>query len=242
VTKDILGKALEDYIKGKRNKTFIHRDDGFVDREPIERYFKTYADWSRVERKLIDDRIKGSILETGCGIGEHLIYLQKKGFDASGVDISPKAIEIAKEQGVRNCYVMDARNMKFNKKFDKVLMLYYGFGLGGTFEGQIKLLNHIYALTKDKGQIIASSIDALKTDNPRHIAYQDHNKRKNKDYGDVTQVTLRLEHDGEFGEWYDLLFVNPKGLHELVAKTNWKIDEILPEKKGGRAWYYILTK
>lgn len=242
MSKGILGKALEDYIAGKRNKTFIHRDDGFVDREPIERYFKEYKEWSEVERKLIDSRVRGSVLETGCSIGKHLSYLQKKGFDISGVDISAEAIRIAKEQGVKNCYLMDARNMKFNKKFDTVLMLYYGFGLGGTFKGQVKLLSHIYDLTKEKGQIIASSIDALKTNKTRHIAYQDYNRRKNKDYGDATQVTLRLEHDGEFGKWYNLLFVNPKGLYKLVKKTDWKIDEIIPEKEVGRAWYYILTK
>jgi len=92
------------------------------------------------------------------------------------------------------------------------------------------------------GQIIASSIDALKTDNQTHISYQNFNKNKNKDYGDTTQVTLRWEHKGALGEWYDLLFVNPEGLRKLVEQTDWKIDAILPEKEGGRAWYYILIK
>ncbi|MGA2800568.1 MAG: hypothetical protein ABSE71_04540 [Candidatus Micrarchaeaceae archaeon] len=118
----------------------------------------------------------------------------------------------------------------------------HGFGLGGNFEGQVNFLNHLYNLTAHNGQIIASSIDALKTDNPTHMAYQDFNKSKNKDHGDVTQVTLRLEHDGESGGWYDLLFVNPEGLRKLVKQTAWKIDTILPEKEGGRAWYYILIK
>ena len=137
---------------------------------------------------------------------------------------------------------MDARDMNFIEKFDTVLMLYYGFGLGGTFENQVNLLNRIYDITNDCGQIIASSIDALKTNNPLHIAYQDHNKRKQKDYGDITQVTLRLEHNNILGEWYDLLFINPNGLYKLIEQTDWRIEEVIPEKVGGRAWYYILTK
>jgi SAM-dependent methyltransferase len=240
--KDITGMALKSYLAGERDKTFVRRDDGFVDREPIERYFKEYDEWSGIERDLLDGKVRGGVLETGCSIGKHLSYLQRKGFDAAGAEISAGAVRIAKELGVKYCYCVDARDMLFDRKFDTVLMLYYGFGLGGTFDGQVKFLNRLYELTSDGGQIIASSIDACKTDNPIHIAYQDYNKSKGKDYGDTTQVTLRLEHNGRVGAWYDLLFVNPAGLQELVGQTDWKVEAVLPEKEGGRAWYYILVK
>ena len=36
-------------------------------------------------------------IDLGCGIGNYAIYLAGQGFDVTGVDISPKAIEIAKE-------------------------------------------------------------------------------------------------------------------------------------------------
>ncbi len=35
------------------------------------------------------------VIELGCGTGNYVIYLSSKGFDASGVDISKTAIEIA---------------------------------------------------------------------------------------------------------------------------------------------------
>jgi SAM-dependent methyltransferase len=36
------------------------------------------------------------IIELGCGAGNYVIYFSKMGFDATGVDISEKAIEIAR--------------------------------------------------------------------------------------------------------------------------------------------------
>jgi SAM-dependent methyltransferase len=238
---DIMGLALRDYLKGVRDQTFICRDDGFSDREPIERYFKGFAEWSQVEQRLLAE-LSGTVLETGCSRGEHLHYLQERGIDATGIDISPNAIQLTQEAGVKNCLVMDAREMKFERRFDMVLMLYYGFGLGGTVESQKQLLQALYRLTTENGKIIASSIDALKTNAPQHLAYQEFNRQKDKAYGDVTQVTLRLQHRDHFGSWYDLLFVNPKGLTGLVSGTGWQIVEVIPEKEGSRSWYYVLRK
>ena len=238
---DIMGVALRDYIEGVRDVTFVHRDDGFSAREQIERYFRGYNEWCEIERNLLK-RLRGRILELGCNIGAHLHYLQREGLAATGIDMSAGAISLAKEKGIKNCFVMDAREMTFEQSFDIVLMLYYGFGLGGTFDRQRKLLGDIYKLTSNDGQIICSSIDALRTEDLQHIAYQAYNEAKGKDHGDVTQVTLRIQHRHIFGDWYDLLFINPNGLRRLVEGTGWKVKEVIPEDKNCRAWYYVLVK
>lgn len=240
-TKDILGLALEDYQRGIRDQTFVQRDDGFSDREPIERYFKGFSEWCPVEQQLLA-ALSGSVLEIGCNCGEHLRYLQERGLDATGIDISPKAIALAQRAGVQNCLVGDARQLHLARQFETVLLLYYGFGLGGTLAGQKQMLKDLFQLTSPAGQIIGSSIDALKTTSPQHLAYQEFNQQKNKAYGNITQVTLRLQHGDLVGDWYDLLFINPAGLIELVQGTGWQIREAIPEKEGSRAWYYVLSK
>ena len=36
-------------------------------------------------------------IDLGCGIGNYAIYLASRGFDVTGIDFSPTAIKIAKE-------------------------------------------------------------------------------------------------------------------------------------------------
>jgi 2-polyprenyl-3-methyl-5-hydroxy-6-metoxy-1,4-benzoquinol methylase len=62
-----------------------------------------------------DGRIRGSVLDIGCGAGEHTIYLARLGYQVLGVDASVPAIEYAranaKRQGVAARYeVADALN------------------------------------------------------------------------------------------------------------------------------------
>src|SRR5258708_4530883 len=39
----------------------------------------------------------GFVLDVGCGIGRHLVYLGKRGFRVAGVDISPSGIKISQD-------------------------------------------------------------------------------------------------------------------------------------------------
>lgn len=46
-------------------------------------------------------------LDLGCGTGNHTIYLARRGFQVTGVDVSPKAIELAKENALRQGVVCE---------------------------------------------------------------------------------------------------------------------------------------
>ncbi len=48
-----------------------------------------------IERRLITP---GKALDICCGAGTNTVYLASKGFEVTGIDISPKAVEIAKEK------------------------------------------------------------------------------------------------------------------------------------------------
>lgn len=65
-------------------------------------------------------------LDIGCGTGNETIYLAKRGFNVTGIDISENAIEIAKEkakiEGVECEFIaLDFLNLKLEKKFDFAL-------------------------------------------------------------------------------------------------------------------------
>src|SRR5436853_1953018 len=45
--------------------------------------------------------IQGPVLDVGCGTGEHVLYLARRGHDAWGVDSAPLAIEKARHKSVQ---------------------------------------------------------------------------------------------------------------------------------------------
>ena len=71
-----------------------------------------------------------TILDLGCGTGGHVFLFEKKGLNTEGVDMSEQMIEIA-EQKKRNtnsqCQftVGDIRNVRLNKKFDAIVLLFH---------------------------------------------------------------------------------------------------------------------
>jgi SAM-dependent methyltransferase len=55
-----------------------------------------------VPRVLADHRIEpGRALDVGCGTGATLVYLAKLGFETTGIDIAPTALEIARRTAGR---------------------------------------------------------------------------------------------------------------------------------------------
>ena len=79
-----------------------------------------------------EGKIRGRVLDAGCGFGDNGIYLACKGYKVVGFDFSPEAIEIAKHRaadaGVSHLtewVVADALNMKSSalsaRKFDTIL-------------------------------------------------------------------------------------------------------------------------
>ena len=68
--------------------------------------------------------ITGSVLDIGCGTGEHALYFAREGYEVWGIDSAPLAIQKAQEKaaarGLQASFlVLDARELsKLNRKFD----------------------------------------------------------------------------------------------------------------------------
>src|SRR4030042_6617470 len=68
--------------------------------------------------------ISGSVLDIGCGTGEHALFFAEKGYEAWGIDSAPLAIQKAKEKAARrglpvHFMVLDALELsRLNRKFD----------------------------------------------------------------------------------------------------------------------------
>lgn len=86
----------------------------------------------------------GTILDLACGKGRHSIYLNKLGYQVTGVDLSEKSIAIANESSNESLQfkTQDMRE-PMNKTYDAVFNLFTSFGYFDTYEDNIKTLKAI---------------------------------------------------------------------------------------------------
>ena len=77
--------------------------------------------------RLTDEgRIRGKVLDVGCGTGEHAIFFAGLGLQASGIDSSPLAIEKARKKASKRgsdarFFLGDALHLeRLNQRFDTI--------------------------------------------------------------------------------------------------------------------------
>jgi 2-polyprenyl-3-methyl-5-hydroxy-6-metoxy-1,4-benzoquinol methylase len=92
-------------------------------------------DIGRPQKEFVDlvrrGEIHGSVLDIGCGTGEHALFFAEEGFEVWGIDSAPKAIEKAKEKAderkldvhfsVLNALELTKLGRKFNTATDSGL-------------------------------------------------------------------------------------------------------------------------
>jgi 2-polyprenyl-3-methyl-5-hydroxy-6-metoxy-1,4-benzoquinol methylase len=77
-----------DHLMGRRtDPAVIERDDGFVDPEFVSGYFTEFRNWGLLERSAMRS-VRGRVLDVGCGAGRVALYLQRRGHDVVGIDVS----------------------------------------------------------------------------------------------------------------------------------------------------------
>ncbi len=87
--------ALSDPFRMARTDTRLETFAGMYDGDPK---WEVEGPQPEVVRLLESGRIKGRVLDVGCGSGENAIYLASKGFSVCGLDFVPKAIEKARRK------------------------------------------------------------------------------------------------------------------------------------------------
>jgi 2-polyprenyl-3-methyl-5-hydroxy-6-metoxy-1,4-benzoquinol methylase len=107
------------------------------------------------------------ILDIGCGTGRHAIELAKRGYSATGIDLSEsqlkRAREKAAEAGVSIKFEqIDARSLKFKSEYDVALILCEGgFPLMENDEMNFAILQRAANALKPGGIFILTTLNAL---------------------------------------------------------------------------------
>jgi len=220
---DAQGQEIFDYFKGNTGvREVVERDDGFIEAYDGPRgYLSQYKDWPAHESTGLR-YARGRVLDIGCGAGRHSLYLQKKGHDVLGIDISPQAVRVSKERGLDDVRLMSIDQLGPRLgKFDTILMLGNNFGL---FQNRLKaqrLLRRLLSLTSPRARIIAQSRDIYSRPIDRaHRRYHEMNRRRGRMPG---QVRIRVRYHQYATPWFDYLLVSKKEMKHILDGTGWKV-------------------
>ena len=70
-----------------------------------------------------------SILDIGCGTGLHMAELIKRGYQLTGLDLSPEMIELAKKRNSQaEFHIADMSNFSLYKKYDVIICMFSALG------------------------------------------------------------------------------------------------------------------
>jgi SAM-dependent methyltransferase len=240
---DAYGAELWDYyITKKDNREIVERDNNFVDGDRKgyggSVYFAEYKNWSPIEKKAIA-YARGRVLDVGCGAGRHALYLQKKGLDVTGIDVSPLAVKICRLRGLRKTQVLSFERIdKFPvNSFDTVMMMGNNFGLFSSFRKAKILLRKLFRIMSPDALIIAVTTDPYQTKNPTHQRYQRLNRSRGRMPG---QLRIRIRHATVIGPWFDYLLVSTREVKQIINGTGWRIKKFIDSK--GPRYAMILEK
>ena len=136
-------------------------------------YYILYKNRNDIEAKRFIDKIttffsirsEDKILDIACGKGRYAIYLNNKGYNVEGIDLSKDSIDYAKKfQNERlhfECH--DMRKIYKSSAFDFILNMFTSFGY---FESEAENMTVIHVMAealKEKGKLILDFFNTQRT-------------------------------------------------------------------------------
>lgn len=215
--KDPFGHAIDDYVKGNSTPDIIVRSELCEDDSmEVALLFRAFDEMPELEQKALL-RCTGKVLDVGAGSGCHSFWLKEKGFDVQAIDLSKGAVSHHLSKGLTSRYV-DYFELK-DEKYDTLLFLMNGIGIGGRLDKLDETLRQAYQLLNPGGKILCDSSD-LK------YLYED-------DEGGYW-VNLNAAYYGEYdyqmsykdtdGEWFKWLYVDFETLKEYAEKASFSVE------------------
>ena len=203
MSKDIIGKAIQDYHNGKYTEDIIVQSPDFDDDTiPIPYLFRSFDEMPVIEQKALQ-LCQGHVLDVGCGAGSHSLYLQKqKGNQVTAIDISPEAIDVCKQRGVTHAEVKNIYDIK-EGQFDTILLLMNGSGIIGSLAQIDHFFIHLKKLLIPGGQILLDSSD---------LSYlfmeEDGGMWIDASAGYYGEMQYKMSYKEESTDWFDWLYID----------------------------------
>ncbi len=127
------------------------------DCEEAERFIDSIID-------LLKPKQNAKFLDLACGKGRHSVFLNKKGFDVTGIDLSENSIKCANtfENDKLHFYVHDMRKLFRTNYFDYVFNLFTSFGYFENEKDNFATINTIQKALLPNGIVVIDFFNAKK--------------------------------------------------------------------------------
>ncbi len=112
----------------------------------------------------LEPTLENRLLDIACGKGRHAIYLNKKGYDIIGIDISAASIHAAKafENKKLQFFIHDMRKPFYVNYFQYAFNLFTSFGYFDTEKDHVKALTSFAAALQPNGILVIDYFNAIK--------------------------------------------------------------------------------
>jgi SAM-dependent methyltransferase len=201
---DAWGQALLDHLDGLDVVTpELEVDDGTV--APAmhpEWFFREFSAWDWWDQELLSSVDEGPVLDLGAGAGRSSLYLQARGFDVTAIESSVGAAEVCRRRGIDDVRVGDLNDPPTDRRWRTVLLLCGNLGLGGSWDGNRRLLARLAELTDSGAVLIGDSVN----------------------YEGNAELSLRIRHGDLVSPWWRQRNVAASEIPALVANTGWVVE------------------
>lgn len=228
--KDPMGAAIADYFhnqKAGRLRVFSSQFD--EDEIPVRQLFRTLKNMPPIEQTALQ-MASGKILDVGAGSGCHTIALQEMNKDVDAIDISPHAVEVMKQRGVKQAQQLNLFDERFCQSYDTILMLMNGSGIIGKLENLPHFFRRMKQLLRPGGCILMDSSDL------RYLFEEEDGSividLAGAYYG---EVDFQMQYKEVKGEPFDWLYIDFQTLSLYAAENGFKAELV----REGKHYDYL---
>jgi SAM-dependent methyltransferase len=150
---------------------------------------------------------QGAVLDLGAGAGRAGLYLQERGLHVTAVEASPGAAHVCRRRGVADVRLGDLNDPPADLPWAAVLLLCGNLGLGGSWEGNRRLLTRLAELVIPGAVLVGDSVTPEGS----------------------PQVALRIRYRHLVTPWWPQYNVPVGQMAALVDGTGWRVERHLED-------------